>query len=118
MNRSEMTDHLVAYLLAQQLDEEAAAGEFGPLPGYPSFTEVMQTQNPLWQKMMDDLFALAHEITIRIGAAARFGDLPALLQPQLAPAPVLRTTKHLAPAQQLELPHSEANLLIRLAVGR
>lgn len=72
-----------------------------------------------WQLEASALYRLASAVVIRLGAvAASFGRLPAWLTPQLVPAPALRTGELAAGhVELLELPHPDANLVLRLSLG-
>ncbi len=113
---------------------------FGESPNYNSFEEWFRLQHgeaapfaevaapakvSLWQDLTQELHRLITEIPILIGkTAASFGQLPPLLAPQLAPVGVYRTRASIsatgegeALGELLELPHAEANLVLKIHRG-
>ena len=79
----------------------------------------------LWQQAAQGLYRLAAVIPVLIGrAAASFGALASPLTVQLAPIPVYRQKKPLAPAEEardfaeiLDLPHPETNVTLKVSLG-
>lgn len=115
------------YDLLHELVQQEAAGAFGEAPSYMTFEEWFQRQEqaPLWQELARELRRLMTEIPIRVAeTTASFGQLPPPLTPQLVPAAAYRNKELLPTAEEgeelievLELPHREANLVIRVRMG-
>lgn len=96
--------------------EEVSLRKEVPLQSLPS---------GLWQGAMEGMVRLAAAIPVLIGrAGATFGALAAPLTVQLAPVPVYRDKRSLAPTEEtrdfrevLELPHHDFNMTIKLSLG-
>lgn len=116
---------MLSELLTQQ-----AAGRFGRPPTYLTFREQLrQTTAPatLWQTVRENLYQLAAEFKIVFAQGqAAFAELPALLAPRLTTQTALGTmgaeSMHTALDERtgagielLELPHPQANLVVKVS---
>ena len=78
-----------------------------------------------WRQAAQGVYRLAAAIPVLIGrAGASFGSLAGPLTVQLAPVPVYRGMRPLAPAEEardfrelLELPHPETNVTLKVSLG-
>jgi hypothetical protein len=83
------------------------------------------TATTLWKQAAQGVYCLAVAIPVLIDrAAASFGALASPLTVQLAPVPVYRHKRPLAPAGEardflevLDLPHPEANVTLKVSLG-
>ena len=116
------------YNMLYELMQQEAAGAFGEPPSYMDFGEWFRRQRTaadLWEQPIQNLHRLMTDILILIGkTAASFGRLPSPLAPQLVPvgvyrkrAPIPTTEEREAFVELLELPHAEANLVIKFSMG-
>ncbi|MBV7327525.1 hypothetical protein KFU94_04540 [Chloroflexi bacterium TSY] len=122
------------YELLIETKEAEEEGAFGSPIVYPSFGQQRQqeAQNQremtgvsfIWRHVNETLYELNDELSIRISHTRTvFDELSTSLNAHLMPVPALamrdqtsKDTELHAPNQLLELPHPEANLVIRLNI--
>jgi hypothetical protein len=127
------------YETLYEVMQAEAAGAFDEPPHYMTFEEEFRLQSPeqaaaaesaaeaigaMWQQLAGDVHQLMADIPILIGKTiASFGSLPIPLAPRLVPVGVYRkketptAEKEEEFVELLELPHPEANLVIKLSMS-
>jgi hypothetical protein len=106
-------EELYALLIAAQSESE---------PVYITFAEWFERQDhapaSLWRRAAGGVHQLAEEIALILrGGQLIFGELGGGLTPRPAPVAAMRSGAEDDLAEVLELPHAEANLVVRLRAG-